>query len=249
MSIASLTLPAPPAVSSDWALFLDVDGTLLDFADVPGDVLVDPGLIDVLAVLHGRLDGAMALVSGRRLAQLDALFAPLKLPAVGLHGLERREEGHQERHPRPLILDEAVAWGRALAERYPGARVEDKGTTIALHWRAAPDAEDLLRQYADSILIELPDYHLQYGNMVVELRPNGAHKGHAVADLLAHPPFHGRRPVFVGDDFTDEHAFHAVDSHGGFGVLVGSRQPSAARYGLHDPAAVRAWLEEGLSLA
>ena len=84
---------------------------------------------------------------------------------------------------------------------------------------------------------------------MVELRPNGAHKGHAVADLLAHPPFHGRRPVFVGDDFTDEHAFHAVDSHGGFGVLVGSRQPSAARYGLHDPAAVRAWLEEGLSLA
>src|SRR5688500_6277079 len=101
MPMPSPTLPAPPAVSSDWALFLDVDGTLLDFADVPGDVLVDPGLIDVLAVLHGRLDGALALVSGRRLTQLDELFSPLKLPAVGLHGLERREDGHQERHARP----------------------------------------------------------------------------------------------------------------------------------------------------
>ena len=249
MSTPTLSLPAPPAVSSEWALFLDVDGTLLDFANVPGDVAVDPGLIDVLAVLHGRLDGALALVSGRRLAQLDELFAPLKLPAVGLHGLERREDGHQERHPRPVALDQAVAWGRALAQRYPGARVEDKGTTIALHWRAAPDAEDLLRQYADSILIELPGYHLQHGNMVVELRPDGAHKGSAVVDLLAHPPFHGRRPVFVGDDLTDEHAFQAVCSHAGFGVLVGSRQPSAARYALHDPAAVRAWLEEGLDLA
>lgn len=249
MSAPPLPLPAPPAVSSDWALFLDVDGTLLDFADIPGDVRVDPDLIDVLAVLHGRLDGALALVSGRRLAQLDALFAPLTLPAVGLHGLEHREDGHQERHARPRALDEAVAWGQALATRYPGARVEDKGTTIALHWRAAPDAEDLLRQYADSILIELPGYHLQPGNMVVELRPDGAHKGSAVAGMLAHPPFHGRRPVFVGDDLTDEHAFAAVNSHNGFGVLVGSRQPSAARYALHDPADVRAWLQDGLDLA
>jgi trehalose 6-phosphate phosphatase len=248
MSALPNPLPVPPAVSADWALFLDVDGTLLDFADVPGDVLVDPGLTDVLAVLHGRLDGALALVSGRRLAQLDELFAPLRLPATGLHGLERREEGHLEKHPRPRALDEAVAWGKALAQRYPGARVEDKGTTIALHWRAAPDAEDLLRQYADSILIDLPGYHLQPGNMVVELRPDGAHKGTAVIDMLQHPPFKGRRPVFVGDDLTDEHAFAAVNSHGGFGVLVGSRPSSGARYGLHDPAAVREWLEEGLSL-
>ena len=229
MSALPNPLPTPPAVSSDWALFLDVDGTLLDFADVPGDVLVDPGLVDVLAVLHGRLDGALALVSGRRLAQLDELFAPLKLPATGLHGLERREEGHLEKHPRPRALDEAVAWGKALAQRYPGARVEDKGTTIALHWRAAPDAEDLLRQYADSILIELPGYHLQPGNMVVELRPDGAHKGTAVIDMLQHPPFKGRRPVFVGDDLTDEHAFAAVSSHGGFGVLVGLPPSSGGR--------------------
>lgn len=242
-------LPAPPAVTSDWALFLDVDGTLLEFADAPGDVLVQPALIDVLAVLHGRLDGALALVSGRTLAQLDALFAPLHLPASGLHGLERRDDGHVSRHARPPALDTVLAAARSLAAKFPGARIEDKGVALALHWRGAPAAEEPLHEFASSALIDLPGYHLQPGNHVLELRPDGAHKGEAVLGLLAQPPFQGRRPVFVGDDLTDEHAFTAVNCHGGFGIRVGSRQPTAARYALHDPAAVRAWLEEGLSLA
>ncbi|MDI9238854.1 trehalose-phosphatase [Lysobacter sp. LF1] len=242
-------LPAPPAITPDWALFLDVDGTLLDFADAPGDVLVQPELIDVLAVLHGRLDGALALVSGRTLVQLDELFAPLHLPAAGLHGLERRDDGHISRDARPPALDGVLAAARSLAAKFPGARIEDKGVAVALHWRGAPAAEEPLREFASSALIDLPGYHLQPGNNVLELRPDGAHKGEAVVDLLALPPFKGRRPVFVGDDLTDEHAFTAVASHGGFGVLVGPRQPTAARYALHDPAAVRAWLEEGLSLA
>lgn len=242
-------LPAPPAITPDWALFLDVDGTLLDFADAPGDVLVQPELIDVLAVLHGRLDGALALVSGRTLAQLDELFAPLHLPAAGLHGLERRDDGHVSRDARPSALDTVLAAARSLAAKFPGARIEDKGVALALHWRGSPAAEEPLHEFASSALIDLPGYHLQPGNNVLELRPDGAHKGEAVLDLLALPPFNGRRPVFVGDDLTDEHAFAAVASHAGFGVLVGARQPSAARYALHDPAAVRAWLEEGLSLA
>lgn len=249
MPLPSAHLPAPPAVTSDWALFLDVDGTLLDFADAPGDVVVQPDLIDVLAVLHGRLDGALALVSGRRLAQLDELFAPLHLPAAGLHGLERRDDGHERLHARPLALDAVLAAARSLAAKFPGARVEDKGVALALHWRGSPAAEEPLHEFATSALIDLPGYHLQPGNNVVELRPDGAHKGEAVLELMALAPFHGRRPVFVGDDLTDEAAFTAVDCHGGFGILVGARQPSAARYALHDPAAVRAWLEEGLSLA
>ncbi|GAA5071191.1 trehalose-phosphatase [Lysobacter panacisoli] len=249
MPLPSAHLPAPPAVTSDWALFLDVDGTLLDFADAPGDVVVQPGLVDVLAVLHGRLDGALALVSGRRLAQLDELFAPLHLPAAGLHGLERRDDGHESLHARPVALDAVLAAARSLAAKFPGARVEDKGVALALHWRGSPAAEEPLHEFATSALIDLPGYHLQPGNHVVELRPDGAHKGEAVLELMTHAPFHGRRPVFVGDDLTDEAAFKAVGSHGGFGILVGARQPSAARYALHDPAAVRDWLEEGLSLA
>ena len=139
--MAATTLPSPPAVAPDWALFLDVDGTLLDFAQAPGDVHVDPGLLDTLAILHGRLDGALALISGRTLAQLDALFAPLHLPAVGLHGLERRDDGHLTRSPRTPALDVVIASARALAGKYPGALVEDKGTTVALHWRGASAAD------------------------------------------------------------------------------------------------------------
>lgn len=248
MAAETQPLPLPPAVAHDWALFLDVDGTLLDFADAPGDVHVEPGLIDTLAVLHGRLDGALALVSGRRLMQLDALFAPLQLPAVGLHGLERRDDGHLDIHQRSPALDAVLTAARALASKYPGALAEDKGTAIALHWRGAPAAEEPLHEFATSALIDLPGYHLQPGNRVIELRPDGAHKGAAVLSLLAAPPFQGRRPVFIGDDLTDEHGFNAVACHGGFGVLVGRRQPSAARYALHDPAAVRAWLDDAVAI-
>ena len=248
MAAETQPLPLPPAVAPDWALFLDVDGTLLDFADAPGDVHVEPGLIDTLAVLPGRLDGALALVSGRRLMQLDALFEPLQLPAVGLHGLERRDDGHLDIHQRAPALDAVLAAARALASKYPGALAEDKGTAIALHWRGAPAAEEPLHEFATSALIDLPGYHLQPGNRVIELRPDGAHKGAAVLSLLASRPFQGRRPVFVGDDLTDEHGFKAVTCHGGFGVLVGRRQPSAARYALHDPAAARAWLDDAIAI-
>lgn len=241
-------LPSPPLVAPDWALFLDVDGTLLDFADTPGGVRVPAHLPETLIALHQRLDGALALVSGRALAQLDALFAPLVLPAAGLHGLERRNSGLHA-HPRPVALDGVLAAARDLAAKYPGALVEDKGIALALHWRAAPAAEEPLHEFATSALIELPGYHLLPGNGVVELRPDGTHKGEAVLALLASPPFRGRRPVFVGDDITDEHGFVAVASLGGFGVLVGQRQPSAARYALHDPSQVLAWLDDALSLS
>ncbi|MBF6025692.1 trehalose-phosphatase [Lysobacter niastensis] len=249
MAAETPPLPQPPCVAPDWALFLDVDGTLLDFAAAPADVHVEPGLVDALAVLHRRLDGALALISGRTLAQLDRLFSPLKLPAVGLHGLEQRDNGHLDLHRRAPALDAVLAAAQALAAKYPGALAEDKGTTIALHWRGAPAAEEPLHEFATSALIDLPGYHLQPGNSVIELRPDGAHKGAAVLSLLAHPPFQGRRPVFVGDDLTDEHGFAAVASHGGFGVLVGRRQPSAARYALHDPEAVRAWLDDAVAIA
>ena len=241
-------LPSPPHVAPDWALFLDVDGTLLDFADTPEGVQVPAHLQATLTALHRRLDGALALVSGRALAQLDALFAPLVLPAAGLHGLELRDSGLHA-HPRPVAIEGVLAAARGLAAKYPGALVEDKGIAFALHWRTAPDAEEPLHEFATSALIELPGYHLLPGNGVLELRLDGTHKGEAVLALLSSPPFKGRRPVFVGDDITDEDGFVAVTRHGGFGVLVGQRQPSAAYYALRDPVQVLAWLDDALSLS
>ncbi|GAB2625130.1 trehalose-phosphatase [Novilysobacter erysipheiresistens] len=239
-------LPPPPAIADDWALFLDVDGTLLAIAGTPDAVRVPPGLIDALASLQQRLDGALALVSGRRLAQLDALFAPLKLPAAGLHGLERRHaDNHIDPPTPPSLLAVFHRKAELVAERYPGALVEDKDSTIALHWRGNPHAEQALRELSEAALPWLHDYRLQPGDGVIEVRPVGTDKGDAIAALLDEAPFAGRHAVFVGDDLTDEHGFEVVLDRGGMAVLVGNRQPSRARHRLHDPAAVLAWLAAG----
>ena len=235
--------PRPPAPADDWALFLDVDGCLLEFAQAPDAVAVPPGLTSTLQALAVRLDGALALVSGRSLAVLDALFAPLRLPAAGLHGLERRDgDGHLDAPPATAALQEVAAEARAAIASHPGAVVEDKGVALALHWRAAPAAAPGLQALAKSALSRLPGYRLQAGDQVVELRPAGADKGDAIAALLERDPFRGRLPVFAGDDLTDEHGFAIVNARGGHSVLVGDRAGSAAGFGLRDPAAVRAWL-------
>lgn len=236
-------LPAPPPLAPDWALFLDVDGTLLDFANAPDAVHVAPELLDALASLQRQLDGAVALVSGRTLEQLDALFAPLQLPAAGLHGLQRR--GGDAAGPAVSAMEPLRRWrddAEALVAQFPGALVEDKGPTLALHWRGNPDAAPALRALAEAALPLLPDYRLQPGNQVIELRPAGADKGAAIDAMLEAEPFRARRPVFIGDDHTDEHGFEIVLARGGIAVLVGDRQPSVARHGLRDPDAVRAWL-------
>lgn len=240
--------PRPPAPADDWALFLDVDGCLLDFAPMPDRVEVPLGLRECLLAWSERLHGALALVSGRSLAAVDALFWPLKLPAAGLHGLELRSAEGLVCAPatgeevRRLRIE-----AERLAARHPGALVENKGAGFALHWRAAPEAAAALCAFAEVAVERLPGFRLQPGNQVVELRPEGPDKGDAIARLLAQPPFAGRVPVFVGDDLTDEHGFTVINARGGFSVLVGSRAGSAARYALRDPADVRAWLCAGLS--
>lgn len=243
MSADPSRLPPPPAPSRDWALFLDVDGTLLDFAASPDRVSVPADLAGDLRRLHEAFDGALALVSGRRIETLDALFAPLQLPAIGLHGLQRRHDPTAG-HAAPHELASVLAAARDLAAKFPGALVEDKGITIALHWRNAPAAEEPLHEFASSALIDLPGYCLQAGRDVLELRPDGHDKGDAIVALLAADPFRDRVPVFIGDDLTDEHGFDAVNARHGISVLVGSRADSAATHGLHDPAAVRVWLRE-----
>lgn len=233
----------PPAPADDWALFLDVDGCLLDLAAAPDAVTVPAALPAALATLARRLQGALALVSGRPIAGIDALFAPLRLPAAGLHGLELRSGDRLRPAPAaPAALAGIRDEASMLARRYPGVIVEDKGAALGLHWRAAPPARTALRAFAEAALPRLPGYRLQHGDQVVELRPAAGDKGSAIAALLEAPPFRGRVPVFAGDDQTDESGFAVVNARGGLSVLVGAREPSAAHYALRDPAAVRAWL-------
>src|SRR5690349_3762995 len=225
--------PCPPVPADDWALFLDVDGCLVDFAESPDAVSVPARLRDTLEALASRLDGALALVSGRPLQGIDALFEPLRLSAAGLHGLERRSaHGALQAPAAPAALAHVRAEADRLARQWPGVVVEDKGAALALHWRAAPAARDPLRDFADAALPRLPGYQLQHGNQVVELRPGNGDKGSAIDALLEEPPFRGRVPVFAGDDITDESGFAIVNRRGGMSVLVGTREPSAAHYAL-----------------
>ncbi|MGY1458123.1 MULTISPECIES: trehalose-phosphatase [unclassified Luteimonas] len=248
MAVETPVLPPPPPIDDSCALFLDVDGTLLDFAPSPDEVSVPGHLRDALHALHRRLDGAVALVSGRSLATLDSLLAPHVMPAAGLHGLERRHGRRGHRAPRaPAALALVRTEAEKVAARHPGAIVEDKGAALALHWRAAPQAASELQAFAIAALPRLPGYRLQPGNDVLELRPAAhkggrADKGAAILAFLEEPPFAGRRPVFAGDDITDEAGFAAVNAHGGVSVLVGRPRESAAHFGLSGPAEVHAWI-------
>ena len=241
-------LPPPPPIDDSAALFLDVDGTLLDFAPSPDEVIVPAQLRETLARLHRRLGGAVALVSGRSLETLDALLASAALPAAGLHGLERRHGPRGHRAPAPTAaLARVRAEAEQVAARHPGAVVEDKGAALALHWRAAPHAKGDLKAFAGAALPRLPGYRLQPGNDVLELRPAGHHGGHddkgaAILAFMQEAPFAGRRPMFAGDDLTDEAGFAAVNAHDGVSVLVGPPRDSAAHFGLAGTAEVYAWI-------
>jgi trehalose 6-phosphate phosphatase len=224
-------------------LFLDVDGTLLELTDTPLATHADDDLKSLLGRVAGRLHGALALVSGRSIEYLDALFAPLDLPIAGLHGVERRSAaGALERSDiDPSHLDHARASLSALVAAHPGTLLEDKGRTVAVHFRLAPHAEAVVRQFVTGIVGGLgARYHAQDGNMMIEIKPRGFSKGDAIAAFMREAPFAGKRPVFIGDDLTDLDGFAAVESHGGISIGVGDRV--RGQYQLADPAAVRAWL-------
>lgn len=190
------------------------------------------------------LDGALALLSGRALAELDRLFTPLRLPAAGLHGLQVRCPDGTLSAPDPdPALAGVIAQAQALAATLPGLIVEDKQHTLALHYRLAPQAaaqvETQVRRWLDALGA---GWRLQHGKAVVELRPAGRDKGAALAQLMRGSVFAGRQPIMIGDDLTDEHAFDMATQLGGFGVLVGPARDSSARARLRDPATVQAWL-------
>ncbi|MGN6517892.1 MAG: trehalose-phosphatase [Dokdonella sp.] len=239
-------LPSPPhAAPSAIALFLDVDGTLLEFAPEPDGVVVDAGLPALLARLSHALDGALAVLSGRSLQRIDELLGLPELAAAGSHGAElRRSGGTIVRAVRDSHGMSALrAYAGALLADVQGVVVEHKPDAIALHWRAAPAMAAVVEDVAQKLVrAGGRAYRLQHGDCVVELRGAGADKGDALRALMQQSPFAGRVPWMIGDDLTDEHAFDAAERAGGSGVIVGPRRPTRARYGLADPAAVHRWL-------
>jgi trehalose 6-phosphate phosphatase len=233
-----------PAPGEAWALLLDVDGTLFEMSGHPGRIAADAHLHRLLGRLLARCDGALALVSGRSIADLDRIFHPRILAAAGQHGLERRDaRGRVHRHDgASQLLRTALARLRRVEAARPGVLLEDKGASLAVHYRLAPAHGPAVERVTAEIARRLgPRFEMTPGKMVCELRPAGRDKGTAIAEFLREPPFRGRRPVFVGDDRTDEFGFALVNRRGGHTIKVGA-EPSAAAWRLADAAAVRRWL-------
>lgn len=241
-----LPAPPPPGADDGWALFLDVDGTLLDFAEHPDDVEVAAQLHGDLARMRARLQGAVTLLSGRPLSQLDELFDWHDHAAAGLHGAElRTPDGEEHITGGDDAFVEIYARANALVADSKGVLLEDKRRALALHYRHAPDARAAAERIADALLQGIGDhYTLQRGDHVIELKPAGVDKGRALDALMQVAPFRGRRPWMLGDDLTDEDAFRHVNACHGIGVIIGERRPTDARYALPDPTAVREWLHK-----
>jgi trehalose 6-phosphate phosphatase len=242
------SLRLPPAHCAECAFFLDVDGTLLEIADTPSAVRVDMELLELIGRLSRVSGGALALISGRSISDLEELLGAQRIPLAGQHGLERRDAaGRLWIHAAPpaakCSFKEALA---PVLARHPGLLLEDKGLTLALHYRLAPH----LAAYAHRLMARLMGeagggLELQKGKRVIEIKPAGIDKGTAVAEYLAESPFRGRHPVFIGDDLNDEHGFAEVNRVGGISIKVGPGA-SCARYRLPHVAAVRHWLNEAL---
>jgi trehalose 6-phosphate phosphatase len=209
-----------------------VDGTLLDIAATPDAVVVDAALPVLLQDVRDALGGALALVSGRSLEQLDALFAPNSWAAAGLHGLERRDASgriHRVAEADPALDEARVALADVVA-RAPGALLEDKGRSIAVHYRSAPALAHVLRRELKAIAARLgEDFHVLEGRRVLELKPVAATKARAIEAFLAEAPFAGRLPMFIGDDVTDLDGFAAVEAAGGVSIAVGDRVEAMMR--------------------
>jgi len=227
------------------ALLLDIDGTLLDFAPSPFEVRVPPKLATSLARLLAQTDGALALVSGRSLSDIDRIFAPMLFPAVGGHGAEMRISAESEAvaaHAPPMNADLMRRFA-AIAELHAGILVENKGYSLALHFRKAPDAEQAIYDAVSVIRADLPNAPIEVlpGKFVCEIKHSGFTKATGVTELMAHEPFKGRRPVFVGDDVTDETVFAIMPDMKGLSFSVGRRAKGVDGH-FHAPSDVRAWL-------
>jgi len=236
---------AVPLPTNAWCLFLDVDGTLLELADHPGAVFVDPALKSLLERLRTAASGAVALVSGRTVADLDRLFGDPTLMLAGMHGCERRDaDGHL--HIAPVALEQLSqvrAGLQRMVARHPGLMLEDKGAGLALHFLKARELEHEVRAEVSLLAAPLvPQFALLDGHAVIEVKPAAHTKDSAVTAFMNEAPFRGRQPIFIGDDRTDYGGFAAVRRFDGLAVAVGDRVK--ADWWLPGPAAVRGWLEQ-----
>jgi trehalose 6-phosphate phosphatase len=241
-------VPVPRSVLphlSETAVLLDIDGTLLDLAPTPREVWVPPGLTETLKGLLERTSGALALVSGRSLNDIDLIFAPDQFPAVGGHGAEMRLSTDNEAvasHAPPMDkeLKRRLA---AIAKLSPGILLEDKGYSLALHYRLAPHAEKAIYEAVSLIRADLPNAPIEVlpGKSVCEIKHSGFNKASGVLELMKHEPFKGRRPFFIGDDVTDETVFAIMPDLNGLAFSVGRRAQGVAGH-FDEPRDVRTWL-------
>ena len=242
----SLNTEILPRITPDTALFLDFDGTLVGLAEQPELVEVPAGLVGTLAELYRQLDGALALVSGRRLDDLDGFLAPLLLPAAGEHGAQRRTADKLLVSAPPADLQEVLQAAQGLMTRHPALRLERKNLALSLHYRQAPELEALCLQTMQAAVQRSPGIELMQGKCVIDLKPEGFSKGTAIAFFMTEPPFAGRVPVFAGDDVTDEAGFEAVQRLGGQAIKVGAG-PTGARHRCTSAPALAGWLQSALA--
>jgi trehalose 6-phosphate phosphatase len=230
------------ANADDWALFIDIDGTLLDMAPTPDAVRVPQGLVNTLTELAATFNGAVALITGRRVADADRFFAPLKLSASGVHGTEARGADGITRmlaEPVPADLTRAVC---DVACALPGILVEEKGAGLAVHYRNAPEARANLELQLRQLIMGWDRFTLRRGRKVLDVVPKAHSKGTGLAWLMQLPAFNGRRPVMIGDDHGDEPALEAAENLGGIGLKVAGEHFSRQGADFANPARVRAWL-------
>ena len=237
-------LPRPPVLSVRHALFLDFDGTLAPLQDDPDTVMLTDGAGPVLAQLADALEGAVALISGRDIADL-ARRVPAALWRIGNHGVNVLAPGAGAAARDDSAPDQLKTLFAGIAAAHPGTRVEEKGSVIALHYRARPDLKQTLLDAVAGVPDTAEGYAVQAGKMVIEAKPAGANKGEALTRLMQQQPFAGRVPLMVGDDATDEDGFEAALALGGDGVKVGDGETQAG-YRLASPEAVCRWLDQGV---
>jgi trehalose 6-phosphate phosphatase len=226
------------------AILLDIDGTILDLAPSPQQVWVPPDLRRTLARLDSLTDGAVALVSGRPLSDIDLIFSPLELAAIGGHGAEMRTAVGAAPIARVAPLNTALRRKLAsVTELGPGILAEDKGYSLALHYRLAPEKGEALRAAVEAICTGMTPGSVEIlpGKFVIEIKATGVNKANAVADLMTYPPFAGRKPIFIGDDVTDVPVFGTISQFGGLGFSVG-RIAAEVDGHFEKPESVRAWL-------